>query len=47
MLAAVKKLIESLVDIQHNPPALVALIAIAAMGVAAFSLYVVLQLGHK
>ena len=48
MLAVIKKIIDALTAMQANPPALVALVCVAAMGVSTFSLYVVLQLlGHR
>lgn len=44
MLAVIKKILDAFTSLQTNPPALVALVCVGAMGVSAFSLYVVLQL---
>jgi hypothetical protein len=43
MQATIKQLLRVLTDMQNNPPALVAIVAISAMGVATFALYVVLS----
>lgn len=42
MLAAIKHLSRVITSMQNNPPALVAVVAISAMGVTSFALYVVL-----
>lgn len=42
MLAAIKHLLRVISSMQNNPPALVAMVAVGAMGVSSFALYVVL-----
>lgn len=47
MLAAIKHLLRVITSLQDNPPALVAMVAVSAMGVASFALYVVLAVVRK
>lgn len=47
MLVAIKQLLRVVSSMQNNPPALAAMVAVSAMGVASFALYVVLTVVSK
>lgn len=47
MLDTIKNLCRVITAMQDNPPALVAIVAVSAMGVASFALYVVLTVVSK